>query len=474
MKNYFFSSEVWIAKAGVEPWLLFLFFLLEPALVALFLLMFLVLIVLEPISCLFLNRLSKRTFIHMGAIFVKITFIFPLLSMANDNYYFSKGEQRIIEIPCQMTKISMGNQDVTSYKYLKSSKQLLVKAKSGGTSDIIMWCGATKKQFRFHVITKTKQLKLEQITSELKDTQLEVKVVGKLIFIEGIIEKLKTYKLLSVLKKSEKGLLLIKATLTPSLKNEIAKSIYEFAYLNGVSFINCQLNQIEFYCQYRAQKDEKKKLSPLLQKFFIHFQFINHHNENKRFMAKVFFYQFRVSDGDFSQFPLGQFSALLSNGSFQGRIGETIKLNGHEMKVQQVASPQISLALGKKVSVKMGTEIPFEVLSENVQKIDWKFAGLDLNFNVNGQGSVYQVDYKTTLSLPHNDNIISNSKVSSVKLRENEVTPFFSSVVTTNTVQKSHLPYLKYIPILGALGKYTNATEKIYLIGYFKLESVDL
>jgi len=391
---------------------------------------------------------------------------------AESSYYLSKGEQKVIKTGCAIRKISPSNKQIVRYKYLSQKNQMLIKGLKTGTSDIIAWCNNGKRlHLHINVLTKSKQMIREQIAKEIEGPELKVKVIGKVIYIEGVISKNKNYKILKNIKMNYKNDILIRAQLSQKLKNNIIQNIYEKSYQNNVSFIECKIVDITFHCEYESLRKKVKILESLKKKYFLQLSYKDFKNEFRQYRGQFYLYQIRLSDQDQMNFPLQEFQAIISQNSIKGKINNNILLNGSLYRFQQVSTPEVVFSLGKNSTIKMGTEIPFELTSREQQKVEWKFAGISIEFKIEGQLDQFSMDFNTELSTPSQDNIITNVKSSSLFLKENKVTPLFHSLVTYHTMKKNHLPYLKYVPLLNLFGGNNISSQKVYLVGFFKFHS---
>ena len=153
--------SLWIGNFGVVPWFSFLFFLFLPIFLSLRALLVLVCCVFEAMIYPFAKLLYLETrFLTSSAPIVK-AFLFTNLvlisytkanTLKSDEFFISKGEQIEINIK-DLGSFSIGNKEVITSKFYEAKAKLLVKGKSLGFSDLVIWKNnGSKRNVHFYVV----------------------------------------------------------------------------------------------------------------------------------------------------------------------------------------------------------------------------------------------------------------------------------------------------------------------------------
>jgi Flp pilus assembly secretin CpaC len=139
------AAPSWIANFGVVPLLRLAAFLLAPIALCFALRRFSVTAVLEAMA---ISQSKIRDLVKMKHLNVAITLIFvkaflllPVAAFAQmraSDIILSKGEQKELSFP-GLKNFSVGNAEIISYKFMPKSGKLLVKGKSVGFTDLIVW-----------------------------------------------------------------------------------------------------------------------------------------------------------------------------------------------------------------------------------------------------------------------------------------------------------------------------------------------
>jgi hypothetical protein len=402
-------------------------------------------------------------FLSFSSQVVKVFILFaaPHITHASSDIFISKGEQ--IEIGVKSLKsFSVGNNEVIKYKYRPKLKNILIKGKSLGFSDLVIWTSSTKKKtYSIYVTSKRSQLKQMQIIQALNKTKLETRIAGELIEIFGKVQSLSEYFIIKNIQSSKLENVIINTSISNKLKNKIISDTYIQLYEQGIEYIRCFVQDINIHCKI---SDSKKlaKLSSLKKKYFITFSAqinqIKHKNYNLNFEI--------VSIESTNQMG---FSSGLSKVEFDitkaietdkvHLLSENFILKDDEINAQLISSPQIVGIVNKPFKLALGSEIPFRTRSIDRQEItQWKFAGLTL------KGKMFILNGKLALGLTSkitspNDNQISGPEGNTtLYLKPSKAQILFSINMEVKNEVKSSIPIIKEIPILRDL--FLSSTEQ--------------
>ncbi|MCR9206158.1 MAG: pilus assembly protein N-terminal domain-containing protein, partial [Halobacteriovoraceae bacterium] len=305
MENYFSTLSKWIVNLGVEPWLLFLAFLLLPIFTFLFSLLFLVTLVLETISQLLCaqmycwynysrlvwhnlksnNRKKLHTFKFLvkGSLYLSLLIDTSLSAQLQENQSFqrlidretstlslSKGEMVQFSLN-KIKRFSIGNKEILSIKKLPSGNVLLLKAKALGQTYFYFW-GNKGKANRIEVFVHSKRHLLSQkkIASELEKLGLSTQIFEKKIQVRGKIESHHQYNSFLHLHKAYKEKLIIEKLLVDKRIQLVKYSdlIKELSQ-KGLLDLDCSPKDLFIFC--KASKNVQKSLIHLENRFLIQF-----------------------------------------------------------------------------------------------------------------------------------------------------------------------------------------------------------
>lgn len=493
--NYYLVFTGWIANLGVEPLLLLAAFLFAPILTFLAALLLRVTQVFETIFyLLFLTfkrkskfrkdhlwRLSEKfyfsnlKYLQNFLVYVKAMITVTILSTnvsANvssfqvDTTTMSRGSIKEIKID-NMQKYTVGNPEVIKVKALKGS--ILVRAKSLGVSDLLIWHSASKtpKKVKVFVINKKSALKSQKWLKEFRKLGIETTLIDQAILLKGTIDTQNIYTQLHFLIKQFKGTIITTGLqLSNKLKTEIFTK-FTFDSLNLYSDdLGCSPNELYIVC-YKQDKNTKEITKFLNQKYLINWYPTQKKNQKKQFKIKLSLFQYENLKG--SHFSLGVHKAggilrsLINNNPLSLIENNNVNINQSDFLFSTLAEPTVTGRFNKKIEIKLGSEIPF-VDTNNLGSInrEWRFAGLNIQMVVEQEGNNYIINYKNGISHPGEQNSIqSNSQESSIRLKENHGQVMFEIGYLVNNREIEGLPGVSNIPILKHLFS-SRKKQKIY------------
>jgi hypothetical protein len=503
-KYYLSAFSKWIANLGVVPSLLFLAFLLCPALTFLASLLFLVTRVFETIFQLLSSlysrgNLHKASFItylpsffkmqvlprensHVKALaFITLYFMTTQVvtpigfsenqTLRNQHYSLAKGEIVSVPIPRSL-KFTVANKEVISVKLTSSGKALLIKAKSLGISDLIVWStDSRKKPLHFHVnvLGKKTYQKLVYQKNLLNFDSIESRIVGKKLHLKGLIKSFSTYqKIKQVHRVLQERLSLDSIEIAPLLKRTIYTRFVETMIKKGISNLDCELLKFKIDCF--ETKEMKPILKQLSNDYFIKTTSSYTKNRSRQFKISLTLQQFENSNGEVFSLGLDRVQtswgdiieknplALINNNS--------IDISRNNYRSKTLAKPQIVGQLDQPINIKIGQEISY--FQNNAQggllngrTRQWRFAGLSLKLVLKTFGEDIRVTYKNSLSKPEQNIISTNSQESSILITPGEPQILFDIGFHTSQQDISQFPILSRVPLLGSLFK-ADSKSKTY------------
>ncbi len=490
-KNYLFTFSKWIANLGVVPLLLFLAFLLCPAFTFFASLLFLVTRVFETIFKLLFN-LRHRGFLHKvgqkksilkllvlprALTHVKGLALFCLhlvvmqsskthavsinQQLGGQHLTLAKGE--ILTLPiAPSAKFTVANKEVVSVKLTNKGNSLLIKGRSLGVSDLIIWPMNPDQQPRhFHVNVLRKQSfqKLALIKNRLIKQGLNSRIEGESLYLSGEISTLHGYKTLVSFKESIKDRLVLESIgLTNSLKKKVYAHFLEVLMKRGILNLNCELPVFSINCF--ETKEMSSTIKELSNQFFITSISSEAKNKSRQFKVSLTLQQFESSRGEVFSLGLDKLQAnwqqIIETNPLALIKSNTISLSNNSYKSKTIAKPQITGRLNHPITIKIGQEISFfqnsdqeNILNRRIRQ--WKFAGLLINIELKTLGEDLQVFYKNSLSRPEQDIITTNGQQSSIILSPGSSHILFNIGFQTNKRDLSRFPLLSKIPLLGSL-----------------------
>lgn len=481
-----YSLSGWIANLGVLPLLLFSAFLFVPAFLFLSFLLIRVIVVLDDIKVSFQLTIFKYLnlpFLAKLRLFVKGLFLFSLLGNSSlvlstenpEHLILSKGEQKEV-IVGPFSKFSLGNPEVISLHSEQKGK-ILVKAKSIGFSDIVLWTTKGMKKIDVFVVGKSQYLKNIQSTHDFSAMGLNIEFKGKSFFVTGEIKTLDNWMRFDEIRKHTK--VLSDISIDEILIQNTIASIYEELLKEGVSFVDCALIQEKLECEYSGTPlDEFLK-----QKLMTKYPITLHHNQKSRH-GQNFRLKFKIVQIEhFSQRSLNlglnkvaTTLRTLVQGNMLNIMGDNKSLfSGFEGNYELLSEPSQLVTMGEKNLLEIGSEIPY-VLSSMAgnDTTQWKFAGIKVETLLNEKFQQYILKYSTEFTRPSSDSSISGSKESSViYLKESKYIEIFELNYKTSSLEDEKMPLLGEIPLLKTLFS-SNGKGETYkqIIGFVKLERV--
>jgi hypothetical protein len=481
------AAPSWIANFGVVPLLRLAAFLLAPIALCFALRRFSVTAVLEAMA---ISQSKIRDLVKMKHLNVAITLIFvkaflllPVAAFAQmraSDIILSKGEQKELSFP-GLKNFSVGNAEIISYKFMPKSGKLLVKGKSVGFTDLIVWTDKGKETLSLYVLSKQKFLKTFQLADALKNLSLTIDIRGPVMTASGILADFSDYLYLQKIKAQFQQQVFFKIKLDPRLRNHIVGQIYKKLYANGFSSVTCQADWLDILCFYEGNENENllKQLSTFYQVTFIK---QDSRLKHRNYRLKLKLIQLERMDGREIHLGLDKLQAKVSDlfdfGMRKLIDDNSVFLSQSRMDLSTLAEPELVVNLGTPQTIEIGSQIPYQNIAQQgatvIAPIDWKFAGLKIKTKVTESYGKILLDYETEFSRPVDKAISGSREISSALLDVGVPMKIFQIGFQTTTKDRQGIPLLSDIPILKHLFE-SKSDQKTYkqIYGYVVLEAVE-
>lgn len=471
--SYFFSW--WIANFGVEPLLLFAFFLFLPAFIFLRALLFFVTRVFETIVILLQrNQLCEhRRFKYLPRIqnyvkaFALTIFLFPTqgstslqVPMKNQSLILSIGEIREISVP-GLKRFTVGNNDSLTHKFLENRKTLLIKAKKLGLSEIHIWKKNNERlKIQVYVLSKSNQLKLLSIAESFKNLGLDIQTQGPWLKISGGLELVSTYNQFLKLTRVHKEKIQVQVVLSDSLKKKLLSSVIKTLFDDHINGFKCEFQGIQLLCHLNDSRLPSSEVEKFLKNQFA-VKFIRHNNQNRSNNYRLKMKIIQSESNSTSSHSLGLYQL---EGSLKSFFDDGFKslfeknllhLKSLGIKTSLLAEPNILIRANKTIRLQIGSDLPYQTTSKDgAQNTSFKFAGLKLKLKLETQGDGFLLDYSAEITKPGQRGAISGSKESATaRVSLFEPVQLFEISFQSDSLNDQGIPGVSKTPFLGALFK---------------------
>ena len=480
-KSPYFSS--WIENLGVVPLFLFLAFLFWPNLDFLFFLFDSVTAVFETISRslkaiidLFNNRkclpLLQRTVKRL----ILMLILTPSFGHGADNILISKGELKEIKIK-SLKRLTIGNPEIISQTLDSKKEILLIRGKMIGYSELKLWTQSNELlSFHIHVISKSKHLTLNQNLEILKGMGLKTSLQGTVISAEGILKEEKDRQILLILLKNHSNLISAKIQLSEELKNFLYQKIFTFFSKSNLGQMECQSEYLDIVCLMPKSTNENIDLKKYVSnKFGVKF-ITRDPIDFSNYLLKLKIIQIEKQNGEVIGLNLdygpGILKDLFKTGLKQYLILNNINFESHDLEISTLAEPEIITLIGQKAKIEIGADIPYPPKNDEIKTLNWKFAGIKTEIELQKMGNLFQLHYKTEMTKPGGEGSISGNKESASAIIELEKPiQLFQIGFKTEGRNNEGFPFFQNIPILRELfGTTSNHSTYKRITGFLLIE----
>ncbi len=502
-RNYFSDFSGWIENLGVVPLLLLRAFLLLPILVFLAFLLFLVTLVLEtifqllnvsffyrileqkvstlmPKMALWVTRYPCHKIINLqklrhspalvkGLVVASCLFFTTgrILNASTTNFQVLKqnsipteitlvrGEIRKIKVP-RLEKYARGNGEVLSIK-TQGKEDLLLKAKSIGHTDLVLWQKGNNSPVttQVFVVRKDHQLGLKKLAHNLGGLHLKKEIIGDELHLKGVLNDKKSYHhFLNIYYKNAKEIKTHQLRLSPKLRRQIYSDFLEDIAKENLFKIPCSMEALFIHC--RVSKKLSKDLISLQRNYLIHWQDESFTLAARQYQVTLTLQQFENAKGKAFNFGLSKVEGQLGSVLFHNPLSlieeNSIVLKEDNYRSQTLAHPILKGRLKSPMKIRIGQEIPFlQNVTNGVATQVWKFAGLGVDITLLPHSHRLLVRYQTNLSRPDGQGISQNLQNSELLIELNKNTVLFDIGFRVKEKHRQQIPLLGDIPLFGSL-----------------------
>lgn len=460
--NYF--SSLWIANLGVVPLFSLAFFLALPVDFSLFFLLILVCLVREPISNSFISvciKLFRKEFLTFMLLVVKGISLIAAPShlfateIDSKEVFLGRGEQIELQLPT-IKSFSVGNKEVIKHHFRPAKKTIIIKGKSIGFSDMVIWKTDKEKiVYRFYVTSKKEQLKKMERLQALKDTKLRVQVSGELTFVEGEITTLKEYFIVKSLQKQNAADLAFNLTVSESLRNSIYKKVYSAFLKEGAEYISCTTLSFNISCEFIAGKNRNLDLEKSIEaKYYIKFNNLFNNKLSENYHLKFSFYTLEARTSKDLSSGLDKIQARLADlGENSNLVLQTENILAQEKDFSSkfTSTQSLKIIIGDPFNIRIGSEIPFQTTVRDQVITSWRFSGLQIKGKLLVKNQNIFLKYESELSSPTEEGISGPFGKSTISLSDFSPQVLFSLKLNGDNQQYQGIPFFKDIPVLKSL-----------------------
>lgn len=457
LTNYFLSG--WIANLGVVPLFSFAFFLSLPVFFSLFFLLIRVCLVREPILKSFIlvcNKLFKREFLSFILVVVKVISTNNALGLTanlenlSQDVFLGRGEQIEISLP-NIKSFSIGNKEVIKHRHNAKSETIIIKGKSIGFSDMVVWSKAnSKKVYRFYVSSKKEQLKKMESLSALKETQLSVKVSGEIIQVEGRVQNLQDYFIVKKLQNLNSKDISFNLSLSRSLRNKIYKDIYQVFLKEGAQHISCTTTDINIYCEYSSSND-LYSVQAFERKYNVLFRNLLKKNIGENYQLSFQFLTIEGTNTNDLSAGIDQIKSTLAQTVEKNQmILETgdIFIQEKDIVSRLISKQTLKAIIDEPFNLRIGTEVPFKTKVKDEIINEWKFSGLQVKGKMKLIKNRMIMSYEAEISSPSSSGISGPKGKSSVSLKKLGAQVLFTLSLDGYSSNTDGIPVFNEIPVL--------------------------
>ena len=477
IENYCLSG--WMANLGVVPLFLFSAFLLAPIFFLLFLRIILVCLVFEAIISSYIQKYKKFRNIVLAVFRIKVKdlAIISVLTCCNIVVaqapiikYIQQGEQFTLDFP-KHSQYSIGSKKTLKAKVLTKRRMLLVKGLKPGLSDLIIWGLNHSQNYQIYVTAEHNKNQKPYILNFLQAGGIKYKDQGHFIKILTSIKSLREFRILNHICGD-----ICHGELDKKLSIKLIKDVYKDFLSLRLPYIKCRSHHIKIICKHRSlTKDIKQILEHHQQKGVVFIKSTDHLASN----FKVQFHLIQIESSSQEQIELG-IDRLKSNLGiiWEEQAQNTLKnnplnLNNLDLQASSIASPLIKTTINSPNSIKVGSEIPFVTTNQFSSQTQWKFAGLNLEFQIYHKRQKIFLDYEAQISSQENDQIKTHSKKSMTQLKPKTRNLLFQIDLKSSSKQKQRMSFFSRIPLLGKLFRgHTKVDSYSKILGFVQVDKI--
>lgn len=376
----------------------------------------------------------------------------------NSNVVLAIGEHYEIKLS-NLQHYSIGNSEVIGHRYLSKRQVLLIKGKRQGHCEIAIWLrGGERRIQQIYVLAQKEEMNWGYVQELLGGIAgVTIKEAGPILQISGELERLSDYFLLLKIYKKYSQQVYLQIKLAPMLRNEVLADIYSILLPENINKLSCWVEGIEVYCRH----DQSTLPGPTSSAFLKERHLLTlipfaTGLQQQNYLLRLKLVQ--LESGDSHDFSLGpshlssSLRELIEQGPKGVVLNSEVNLEDRKIKVKTLAGPEVILRPGHPVLLEMGASIPFESTGREYDHlVEWHFAGLKVNLEVNSKGEELELQYKSEFTEPNKQYVVGSKESSRLTIRLQELVELFQIGISTIGSKERSMPWLGKIPILGAI-----------------------
>ena len=383
----------------------------------------------------------------------------------------SRGEiKEIIWAP--LSRYSIGNKEILSVKVIREQGKILIKGKSLGLSDLILWGKNKKKrQIQINIIDKRSHQKVFRLASKIQSIGLDTQVMDQAIHLEGRLDSEQAYQALVraflEAKAAHIKLYSQKVEINSVLERKNYASFLATLMKLNLTRMDCLPSGLWIECQSLEDEGLKESKDFLSKNFLIQWIPSSGNHSMKQFEVQLILQQFENQTGESFSLGLnrlqGNWEQILTDSPLSLIKQNNINIEDSEYKTSTLAQPKIIGRFSTPIKIQVGQEILYtQSLGNNLATQQWKFAGLDIDINLTPMAEGILVKFKNSLSQPSGDSLTKSSQESSIIVEEGSSEILFDIGFQMKKRDESRFPGLSNIPLFGSLfkNKFTSSSYK--------------
>lgn len=369
--------------------------------------------------------------------------------------FLGRGEQIELQLP-ELKSFSIGNKEVIKHHFRSAKKTIIIKGRSIGFSDMVVWkTNKEKITYRFYVTSKKEQLKKMERLQALKDTNLKVQVSGELTFVEGEILTIREYFIVKSLQKQNAKDLAFNLTIAESLRNSIYKAVYSSFLSEGAEYISCSTLGFNINCEFISGSDKNTESEKnLAEKYDIIFKNLFNKKLSENYHLKFSFYTMEARSSQDLSSGLDKIQAnlaMLNEKSSLVLQTEDIFAQEQDISSKFTSTQSLKIIIGDPFNLRIGSEVPFRTKVEDEVITQWRFSGLQIKGKLKVKNENIFLTYESELSTPTDEGISGPFGKSTISLGDLSPQVLFSLRLNGENQQNQGIPLFKNIPILKNL-----------------------
>ena len=474
----FYWLSGWTENFGTEPRFSLVRFLLLPAFFFLLALFFFVTRLFDTIAELPLKYQPKRL-IRCLPPFVKIFLLSLHALQASDTGVIVLDRGEATEINMQnVVNYSVTQNNAISYKYLSRKKMMVIKAKEGGLSQVILWeKGGKSRKITIFVRPKNLRLRHAEFISLLHSLGLRTANKERGMEVKGTIGNLGHYEAFSTVVNHQKDDFFTFAVAVEEgiLKRAIADIYFDF-FQHYRDSISCRYQSFTIFCTYfYADQEEKELQKKWEQKYAVKFTvYKKKYPTNFKITTKTVLIeaQGNLELGTGLDGISATIDEVLENDVEQLFAHRQIGIGSGKVDIYSFNEQESLIRVDHPLEIRIGADQLYHNEVQGETRTYRHFTGLRIDLVLKRTMERFSIDYDTSLSSPTSDNQSRrNSKKSSFFIRPGFFEKVFEIRTTAKGLTEAGLPILSGIPLLGYVFKQTSkSNSRILYRTYVKLE----